>query len=264
MEDRWVLPDQAAAIEWCRQRNEQSIRCAMDVLAKYSRTDASIDEEVLRIEELAAAIRREKLNASVVVKLSALGGTLNREICIEKSRLICEKMRDLGVSFELDMEGQRMVNLTLEVAEECVRIAPVTVALQAYLRRTHADLIRMLDAGVKVRLVKGAYLGDIREFDLIAEVLKDLVEEIVDRNTPFSMATHDPDVIKWAKARAKDKGLIEFGFLKGLADQTKVSLAAEGWVVSEYVPFGKDKEGYESRRRAYLKTLDDLGRSPAP
>lgn len=264
MEDRWALPDQAAAIAWCKHRNEQDIRCVLDVLGKYSRTEASIDQSVMESENLAAAIRRENVDASVTIKLSTLGGTMNREICIEKSRLICEKMRDLGVGFELDMEGQKMVNLTLKVAEECARIAPVTLALQAYLRRTHADMARMLDAGVKVRLVKGAYLGDIREFDLIVEVYKDLVEEILERNVPFGVATHDPDLIKWVKSRVKDKELVEFGFLKGLADRTKESLAADGWTVLEYVPYGREREGYEARRKAYLKALDDLGRTPAP
>lgn len=264
MEDRWALPDQAAAITWCKHRNEQSIRCILDVLGKYSRTEAAIDESVMKVEDLADAVAREKAAASITIKLSTLGGTLNRETCIEKARLVSEKMRDLGIGFEMDMEGRKMVNLTLEVAEECVRIAPVTLALQAYLRRTPADMARMLDAGVKVRLVKGAYQGDIREFDLIAEVYKDLAEELLDRGVPFDVATHDPELLSWLTSRVKDRGLVELGFLKGLSDRTKGSLAAEGWTVSEYVPFGKDREGYEARRLAYLKNLDELGRSPAP
>jgi proline dehydrogenase len=57
---------------------------------------------------------------------------------------------------------------------------------------------------------------------------------------------------------------MEFSFLKGLSDDTKGRLISDGWRVSEYVPFGANKEGYESRRKAYLRTLDELGRVPAP
>ena len=55
------------------------------------------------------------------------------------------------------------------------------------------------------------------------------------------------------------RDLIEFGFLKGLADRTKVAKAQEGWLVSEYVPFGENRTAYEARRRKYLKELESLG-----
>jgi len=60
------------------------------------------------------------------------------------------------------------------------------------------------------------------------------------------------------------RDLIEFGFLKGLADRTKVAMAQAGWLVSEYVPFGENRTAYEARRRKYLKELESLGRAPAP
>lgn len=36
--------------------------------------------------------------------------------------------------------------------------------------------------------------------------------------------------------------LLEVGFLKGLADETKLKMAGEGWKVAEYVPFGRSKK----------------------
>ncbi|MEE9150745.1 MAG: hypothetical protein V3U20_02805 [Thermoplasmata archaeon] len=57
---------------------------------------------------------------------------------------------------------------------------------------------------------------------------------------------------------------MEFGFLKGLADKTKIELTCEDWLVSEYIPFGKDSTAYEKRRNRYLKELVKLGRTPAP
>ena len=58
--------------------------------------------------------------------------------------------------------------------------------------------------------------------------------------------------------------MVEFGFLKGLADETKVRLADEGWNVVEYVPFGKESLAYVARRMVYLERLKSIGTGPAP
>jgi proline dehydrogenase len=61
-----------------------------------------------------------------------------------------------------------------------------------------------------------------------------------------------------------DRDFIEFSFLRGFSDWTKERMASEGWKVTEYVPFGSNKEGYETRHKTYLRRLDELGRQPAP
>jgi len=263
-ESRWAVPDRDSAIAWCRMRNDNEIRCLLDPLGRYSRTDEQMRTAVNEHTALAEAIARSKIDASMSIKLTTLGGTLNRELAMRNALFICQRCAELGVGFEIDMEGQRMVNLTLETAERCANIAPVTLALQAYLDRTHQDLERMLDAGVRVRLVKGAYSGNISDFEMIQEVYKDLTEEVLKRDVPFCVATHDPELLSWMKGRCRDKEMIEFGFLKGLSDQTKQDLAAEGWKVVEYVPYGSNTEGYITRRRTYLMRLEELGRMPAP
>ena len=77
--------------------------------------------------------------------------------------------------------------------------------------------------------------------------------------------THDPEIIRWITEESKvPPHQIEFGFLKGLADQTKIRLADAGMDVSEYVPFGLDGIAYRTRREYYLKMMEKSGRSPAP
>ncbi|HRR67461.1 MAG TPA: hypothetical protein P5063_07450, partial [Methanomassiliicoccales archaeon] len=78
------------------------------------------------------------------------------------------------------------------------------------------------------------------------------------------VATHDPELLEWVQRRFHDRDMMELSFLKGLADDTKCRLVSSGWKVSEYVPFGSNREGYESRRKAYLRALDEIGRVPAP
>ncbi len=237
----------------------------MDILGRYNREEA--DAKVAQSEYLSLLedMSRFGLQASISVKPSTLGGTLNRETALRLSQGIAEKAANLKIPFELDIEGQRMTDLTLEMAENAARAGlPVTVALQAYLRRTSQDIDVMLDAGVKIRLVKGAYTGDLSDFTMIEEAFKDAAEQIIGWDIPFCIGTHDPDLLEWAKIRISDRDFLEFAFLKGLADETKEHMAFEGWRVSEYVPYGKNKEGYETRRRTYMAMLAQLGRSPAP
>jgi proline dehydrogenase len=265
MPDRWALPNQDAALKWCANRNELGIRCTLDILGHISREEVQAKSSYDAYIDLTKEIVRRKLNASLSVKISTLGGTVNREMTKQFVGQLGDKCHKMGVEIELDMEGQRMVDLTLLLAEERARAGqPITVALQAYLNRTPRDVERMMDAGVKVRLVKGAYSGDLSDFNMIAEVYKDLVELLISYDRPFGVATHDPDVLEWVKNRIRDKEILEFGFLMGLADTTKERLVAEGWKVAEYVPFGSNREGYEARRKIYLKKLDELGRLPAP
>lgn len=265
MPERWVLPDKASALSWCEQRNEQGIRCILDILGRYYREEAMARTMFYDYLALIRDISDRRLTASISVKPSTLGGTANRELALNLARELCAESARLGVPFELDMEGRRMVDLTLAMAEDCARSGlPVTVALQAYLRRTGQDIDTMLDASVTIRLVKGAYAGDLTDFDTIAEVFKDLAEMIIDWDVPFSVATHDPDILRWVERRISDYDILELAFLKGLSDETKETLASSGRRVAEYVPFGKNKEGYDARRRTYLARLNELGRSPAP
>ncbi|MBI0583752.1 MAG: proline dehydrogenase family protein [Methanomassiliicoccus sp.] len=265
MPERWALPDRDAALNWCAKRNEQGMRCILDVLGRYNRERAQALESYNAYLDLMGQVKRHRLNAALSIKPSTLGGTMGRDVTQELVRGLCEKGAALGVAIEMDMEGQRMVDLTLELAEDCARSGmKPTVALQAYLHRTPQDVERMLDAGVRIRLVKGAYTGDVSDFDMISEIFRDLVEQILSRDVPFCVGTHDPDLLEWVQNRVCDHEILEFSFLKGLADGTKGTLVSEGWKVSEYIPFGPHKEGYEARRKAYLRTLDELGRLPAP
>ena len=239
--------------------------CILDILGRYSRQESDARNVHDSYVSLIGDISKNGLRASITVKPSTLGGTLHRENTMRLARSICEKAASKKVPFELYMEGQRMVDLTLGIAVDCLQSGlPVTVTLQAYLRRTGQDIDAMLDAGARIRLVKGAYTEDISDFNMIQEAFKDAAEQIIEQDIPFCIATHDPDLLRWAMNRIPDRDFIEYSFLKGLANETKEMMAFEGWKVSEYVPYGNAKEGYETRRRTYLAKLEELGRSPLP
>jgi proline dehydrogenase len=263
---RWILPDLASASAWTMERNGQGIRCTLALAGEYARTPegarAALGENIACIRAIAPAGTR----ASLSVKPSALGGLGAKEICREHIIRIAREAAGSGVPLEIDMEGRGYVDLTLDLGSACREEHPhVTVAIQSYLDRTPGDIRRMAGEGIRVRLVKGAYLGDIRDFGEIAHRTLEDARLLKGLGVPFSLGTHDPDVIGWIRDEFRDaRDRVEFGFLMGLSQATMGALSGDGWGVSEYVPFGPGGEGYILRRERYLKELALAGRGPAP
>jgi len=262
---RWTLPDLQAAATRCRERNASGIRCILAPLGEYagSETDADRAEAayIAAIREIAA----RELDAAVAVKLSALGAVAGLEGSGLRFGHILREGRRLHVQVEIDMEGAGLVDPAIGAAEEAAASGPPPgLAVQAYLDRSVDDLMRILRAGIAPRLVKGAYVGDTGDFQDIERRFRDLAAVALRSGTPFSVGTHDPDLVDWLAGAVADRDRIEFGFLMGLADDTKVRMAGEGRRVAEYIPFGEDRAAYEARRWRYLRSLEALGRSPLP
>ncbi|MCE5338740.1 MAG: proline dehydrogenase family protein [Methanomicrobiaceae archaeon] len=261
--DRWTLPDLDAAVRRCRARNARGIRCILDALGEYAQSERQARENRERSSAAIAAINEHALDASITVKMTAIGALVDREAARDSLLRLCGEARARGVGFEVDMEGRGLVETTVEAAVACARQGlPVTLALQASLDRTPEDLERILRNGIMPRLVKGAYGGNAVDLEEVRRRFRGLAAGLLDRGVAFSTGTHDPDLVAWLAQ--SPVGLVEFGFLMGLADETKLRLAGEGRAVAEYVPFGEQAAAYVARREAYIAGLAVEGRGPVP
>ena len=265
-QERWSLPNLQSTVQWCLDRNLQGIRCIIDALGKYARDENQALKSVDAYISCIRAIKEHSLNASLTLKLTSIGATFDQALCRKNVQTIVNETSHHQVGFEIDMEGRNLVSYTLDIAmlyaQEC---EPLTLALQAYLNRTPHDLRQAIERKIRPRIVKGAYVGDTTEFKDIQERFKTLVEISVAKGGPFSVGTHDPELIGWLEREMEnEKDQIELGFLKGLSDATKIDLANSGWNVAEYVPFGSSRSAYEARRLKYLRELHGLRRSPMP
>jgi proline dehydrogenase len=265
-DDRWVLPGWPDVVQWCRSRNDQGIRVTIDILGESSRKEKEIQESVKDYTEMVRMIAAERLDAAVTIKVSSLGYLLDRKDCLTNVLEIGRAAKDAKVGFEIDMEGRSMVDFSLMAARSCSENGlKLTIALQAYLKRTANDLEAMIESGIRIRLVKGAYAGDISDFQEVQSRFVGLAKALSESGDEFALGTHDPQIISWAEVemgQSKDK--MEIGMLKGLSDETKLDFVRKGWRVVEYVPFGPNATAYVQRRLEYLQKLKALGRSPAP
>ena len=156
------------------------------------------------------------------------------------------------------MENSPYVAVTLDIFETLWRdgFTNVGVVLQSALHRSEADLRRVNALGARVRLVKGAYTepADIawqRRADVDAAYVR-LMELLLREGTFPALATHDPAIIAAAQAFAAKHGIardtFEFQMLYGIRRDLQAALAAEGYGMRVYIPFGREWFPYYMRR----------------
>jgi proline dehydrogenase len=197
-------------------------------------------------------IAEDRAPSEISVKLTQLGLDLDRERCFARLAELVERAHARGVFLWVDMEQSRYVDVTLEQARRARALRPgVGVAMQAYLRRTPADLLALLPTGTGVRLVKGAYMEpedvafpkkeDVdRAYFQHAQTL--LSDEGRQAGARVVFGTHDTRLIEAIRAHGQGRGLpveaCEFHLLYGIQTQTQERLAAEGARVSVLISYG--------------------------
>jgi proline dehydrogenase len=261
-----MVPSQEDALARCRERKEEGIGSILHLLDESTRTETEARALAARYVTLITNLASVDCSGSVSLKVSSLGALISRSLPLSLVRDLAETAVEHSVGFEIDMEGPGMVELAIQAAMDCRQEGlPVTLAIQAYLDRSEVDLSHLQAAGIKPRLVKGAYAGDTLDFEEIEVRFRDLATSMLDAGIPFHVGTHDPVLLSWLQAELeKERDRVQFGFLMGLSDTTKHEMVARGWRVAEYIPLGKEGGAYIFRRQRYLRDLHRLGRVPAP
>jgi proline dehydrogenase len=173
------------------------------------------------------------------------------------------------------MEGSAYTEATLRIFEHIQREhGNVGVALQAYLRRTEADLDRLLPLNPKIRLVKGAYREPAAiAFQKKTEVdanYRRLLDRMLDRkfenaicgpgeaaraknrSSVLAIATHDRALVDYACAKIRHLGSAvppyEFQMLLGIRRDLQQHVISQGHPFRVYVPYGEAWVPYFMRR----------------
>jgi len=249
------------ALRVTRQLVDDGLAVTIDYLGEDTLTGeqatAVRDEYLHLLDSLAEAGLTSR--AEVSVKLSALGQRFDERMAVDHARAICSAAEAAGTTVTLDMEDHTTTDSTLDILAELRKDFPRTGAvLQAYLRRTEADCRDLATPGSRVRLCKGAHKEpESVAFQSAREVDRSYVRclNILLSGPGYPMvATHDPRLIAIAEDRARwfDRAPDEFEFqmLYGVRPEEQARLAAAGYTVRVYLPYGTDWYGYLMRRLA--------------
>jgi proline dehydrogenase len=249
------------AVAAVRELNRRGITASLDLLGESVHNEAEARAAGAEYLKILDRIAREKLDANVSVKLTAMGLDVSEELCVSNMHEVLERARKYNSFVRLDMEASNYTQKTLELFEN--RLYPefrgtVGVVLQSYLYRTQADVERMNVLGARVRICKGAYkepatvaFPDKKDVD--ANYVKCMQELMLNGNYP-GVATHDEKIIEAAKVFARQNAIkpdqFEFQMLYGVRRDLQEKIVREGWRMRCYVPFGTQWYPYLMRRLA--------------
>ena len=204
-------------------------------------------------------IATEGAEANISIKLTALGLDIDYDLCHDNlTRVLC-RARDLGIFVRVDMEGSDYTQRTLDLVSDLHPTFPnVGTVIQSCLYRTPKDAELLIDQGIRVRLVKGAYLEPEtiaypKKADVDAAYLL-ILYELLERGVYPTVATHDEgiigDTIQFVQAHDIPRARFEFQMLYGIRRDLQERLAGEGYNVRVYVPYGSQWYPYLTRRMA--------------
>jgi proline dehydrogenase len=199
-------------------------------------------------------IKKEAVPTHVSVKLTHLGLDIDRNACIERVEALATKAEETGSYFWIDMEESNYVDATLDVYRAVrAKHEKVGVCLQAYLRRTAADVEELLKIKPSIRMVKGAY----REPPEVAFPKKrdtddayfNLCVRLMEGGAFTVLGTHDIALISRIRGRAKS-GSFEVHMLYGIQAAAQRALAKSGAKVRVLISYGTNWYPWYVRRLA--------------
>ncbi len=254
------------AISTIRRLNAQHILVTLDALGESVTSEAearAAKDEYLRALN---AIAANQVRSNVSVKLTQMGLDVSSDLCLDNMRQIISKARDIGASTRIDMEDSKHTQTTLNIFKTLrEEFDNVGIVIQAYLYRSEADMQALHALGANIRLCKGAYkeppeLAFPQKRDVDENYVK-LAQAYLQPNGNgngkgafLALATHDEKIINWAKGYAAAQHLgndrFEFQMLYGIRPRLQRQLAAEGYKVRVYVPYGTHWYPYFMRRLA--------------
>ncbi len=252
------------AIDVVKKLNAQNIQVTFDQLGESvtNETEARAAKDgYLRALDAIAATQTP---TQVSLKLSQMGLDLSADVCLDNVRQIVGKAKQIGTMVTIDMEDSKYTQATLNIFKTLrEEFDNVGIVIQAYLYRSEEDVKALIGIDATVRLCKGAYkepaeVAFPQKKDVDANYIK-LAQMFLQPNGAsggayLQLASHDEKIIRWARQytaeRKIDRTRFEFQMLYGIRNDLQRQLAADGYTMRVYVPYGTHWYPYFMRRLA--------------
>jgi proline dehydrogenase len=198
-------------------------------------------------------IKARGLDGEVSLKLTQLGFDLDKERTFAHAARLAERAAQNGTILWVDMEGSAYVEATVSFYERLLKDHPNTgLCVQSYLKRTAADVQRLLPLGPHIRMVKGAYAEpasiayqDRRDVDAnyLALCVAILEAARLGKEVRLGLGTHDVKLIEQVAEHAAAMGLpktsFEIQMLYGVRMDQQRRFVREGYRVRNLISYGE-------------------------
>src|SRR5438105_12477826 len=252
------------ALQATQKVNRLGMTVSIDNLGENVSNAEEARQSARRYQQLLDEIEDRKLQANVSVKLTHMGLDVSEDLARELvAGLVARAARSNPQNFvRVDMEGSPYTQRTLDIVHE-LHSAPgnrgaVGAVIQSYMRRSEADVKKLLAERIRIRLCKGAYkeppeIAFQKKSEVDANYVR-LMKMLLKSGTYHGIATHDPRMIEETICFAGKENIardsFEFQMLYGIRRDLQERLVREGWRMRVYIPFGTEWYPYLMRRLA--------------
>lgn len=247
------------AIAACVQIHREGIAATLDYLGENVK---SLDEAIACRDtylRMLKAMQDAGIEPNVSLKLSQFGLDLSEAACEENVAALVQAAAAIGGFVRIDMESSEYTDRTISLVERLhKRYRACGTVIQAYLRRSAADIGTLDTEQIRVRLCKGAYLEKPpAAFASKAEVdanYLDLAQRLLQDGAYPALATHDEQIVAALERFVAGQGIacdrFEFQMLYGIRRDLQQRLIKDGYRLRLYIPFGEAWYPYFMRRLA--------------
>ena len=238
--------------------NAEGYLATVDILGEFAksieRAEAACEKYLSVMDEMV----ERGLKAKISVKLTQMGLKLDKEACFRNMERILVKAEEQGSFVRIDMEDSSVTSDTLAIYERLRerfgdRVGPV---IQAYLRRSLADVRKLAARKANVRVCKGIYIEPrtlaYKDEEIINRNFELLIGELLEAGSYVGIATHDERLVWSAFEIIERLGLrpdqYEFQMLLGVDEELRRIIRDAGHRLRVYVPFGVKWHAYSVRR----------------
>ena len=252
----------ADAVRVTQAVNRSGMSVSIDNLGENVTNRDEAQHSAQLYHEILDAITANQLNANISLKLTHMGLDVDEAMARDiVSGLVAKAAATNPPGFvRVDMEGSPYTQRTLDFVHELHRRPGhgncVGTVIQSYLKRSEADVEKLLSERIRIRLCKGAYkepasIAFEEKADVDANYVK-LMKILMKSGVYHGLATHDEKIIREAQAFATREKIardsFEFQMLYGIRRDLQSQLVKDGWRMRVYVPFGTEWYPYFMRR----------------
>jgi proline dehydrogenase len=230
----------------------------MDLLGEDVKNAGETELVKNGILSILQSVKENKLNSNVSIKPTQLGLKIDKELGYRNLKTIIKEADRLGNFVRIDMEDATTTDDTLTMYRrlQADGFKNTGVVIQAYMRRSEADVRALVKDGTNIRLCKGIYNESpsiaYKERQEIRNNYLTLLKIILEAGSYVGIATHDDYLIDGACEMIQKYGLgkehYEFQMLLGVREKRRDTIVNAGHHLRVYVPFGEQWYAYSTRR----------------
>jgi proline dehydrogenase len=246
------------AIDYVKKINSKGIYATMDVLGESIKNKSEALDAKNKAMEVLVSIQKHNLLSNLSIKPTQMGLSIDEEFAYQQVKELVEKAASMNNFVRLDMEDSPYTDATIRLFKRLKQDYNnyVGIVVQAYLKRTCADVAELNKLGTNYRLCKGIYIEPhaiaYRDRQEVRDNFLKVLELMLREGNYVGIATHDQYLINGSYDLIKKlnipKDKYEFQMLLGVREDLRDKINREGSKIRIYVPFGKDWYAYSIRR----------------